>query len=92
MSTPPKSETAETDKGPVTEANLEASRKAAEEKEKWKQENPLSDRMSKLADASSGGSSTGKGLAGIGAQIAAAVNATKEDGKKLNVNQVTKEV
>mmetsp|Transcript_13377 Transcript_13377/g.16644 ORF Transcript_13377/g.16644 Transcript_13377/m.16644 type:complete len:95 (-) Transcript_13377:936-1220(-) len=94
MPAPPPTASEETGSGPVTEANREASRQAQEEQEKWKKENPLSDRMSKLADVTAGGTSTGKGLAAIGAQIAAAVNQTKESNpdKKLSVEQVAKEV
>lgn len=41
--------------------------------------------MSKLADAAAGGAATGKGLAGLGAQIAQKVQETKKDGEKLSV-------
>lgn len=82
----------------VTPANLEASQQAKEEKEQWKKDNPLTERMKKLAVKASGGTSTGMGLAGIGAQIAKAVRAKKgdDDNKdskdKLSVEQVVKEI
>ena len=74
------------DKGPVTAENLAASKKAEEEKEQWKKDNPLPERMAKLADASANGAATGKGLANIGAEIAGKVNKVKKDGEKLSVS------
>ena len=80
----------------VTPANAAAAAEAEKEKEKWKKENPLGDRMSKLADAASGGTSTGKGLASLGAQIAASVKEARggdevgSNNNHLSVSQVTK--
>ena len=74
----------------VTEENAAASKKAEEAKEQWKRDNPLKTRMQNIAKKAAAGSSTGMGLAGLGAQIANAVKNNKTG--KVSVNQVVKEI